>query len=165
MSGFNLTYSRALSVIKSENANIPYPAVAQTGANTSIVAAFNLQDSNATFITNSIAAGDIVYNITDGTAAMVVSVAGQQSLFMNADIFPSVGGTGKNYIIYQASSQTTIGNYGCYLYVGGAGNVVVDTIGSDLSITFAAVPVGTILPVQVKKLRSATTATNIIALW
>jgi hypothetical protein len=162
MSAFSLVYTRALPIVKSENANIPYPAVAQTGANTAVVAAFNLQDSSATFITNNVRPGDIVYNVTDGTTATVVSVSGQQSLFLNADIFTAVS---KNYIIYVASSQTTLGNYGCYLYVGVAGHVAVDTIGDDINVTFLNVPAGTILPVQVKKLRAATTATNIIALW
>jgi hypothetical protein len=162
MSAFSLVYTRALPAIKSDDANIPYPAPAQIGRNTNVVAPNVLYDTSATFTTNSIAAGDIVYNTTDGTAATVVSVGSQVSLVLNADIFTAIN---KDYVIYQASSQTTIGNYGCYLYIGGAGNVSVTTIGGDV-VTFTAVPVGTVLPVQVKKLAATlTTATNIIALW
>jgi hypothetical protein len=160
MSVFKSQFSRALSVIKSDNANIPYPAVAVSGTNTS-TAASQLIDSGATFVTKKIAAGDIVYNTTDGSAATVVSVTNQTTIVLNASIFAA---TAKDYVIYQASSQTTIGNYGCFLYVGGGGTVVVTTIGGDV-VTFSGVPAGTVLPVQVIKLASATSATLINALW
>jgi len=56
-------------------------------------------------------------------------------------------------------------NNGCFLFIGGAGNVAVTTIGGD-DVTFNAVPVGTILAVQVLKVKSTgTTATLINALW
>jgi hypothetical protein len=83
---------------------------------------------------------------------------------LNANIFAA---TGKTYIIYQQSAQTGSGNTGCFLFVGGAGNVAVTTIGGD-DVTFNAVPVGTILPVQVLRVKSSasgTTATLINALW
>ena len=71
----------------------------------------------------------------------------------------------KNYNLFQASSQTTIGNQGCNLYVGGAGNITVVTIGQDV-ITFNAVIVGSVLPIQIIKLLSTgTTATLVNALW
>jgi hypothetical protein len=83
-------------------------------------------------------------------------------IVLNADIFAAAE---KVYTIYQASPQTTIGNTGCNLYIGGAGNVKVTTIGGDI-ITFTAVPVGSVLPVQVIKLHSTgTTATLVNALW
>ena len=51
---------------------------------------------------------------------------------------------------------------GGLIYVGGAGNVAVQTIGGD-TVTFTAVPVGMILPVQVKRVMSTnTTATAIV---
>jgi hypothetical protein len=68
-------------------------------------------------------------------------------------------------VIYNMSSQTSMGNPGCFLYVGGTGNVSVITLGGD-QITFAAVPAGTTLPIQVIRLRAtATTATAVNALW
>lgn len=160
MSVFKSQFSRALPVIKSDNANIPYPAVAASGTNTSAVAS-QLIDSSAAFITNAIAPGDIVYNTTDGTAATVVSVTNQTTLVLNANIFAA---TSKAYVVYQASSQTTIGNAGCFLYVGGTGTLVVTTIGGDI-LTFTGVAAGTVLPVQVIKLASASSATLVIALW
>lgn len=160
MSVFKSSFSRALPVIKSDNANIPFPNVAEDGVNTG-TGASQLVDSAATFITNAIAPGDIVYNVTDGTAATVVSVVSQTVVNLNANIFAVAG---KTYVIYQASSQTTIGNTGCYLYVGGAGTLVVTTTGGDI-LTFTGVAAGTILPVQVIKLASASTATLVNALW
>lgn len=51
------------------------------------------------------------------------------------------------------------------LYVGGAGDVTVVTVGND-TVTFAAVPAGTILPVSVKQVRATgTTASNLVALY
>jgi len=56
-------------------------------------------------------------------------------------------------------------NNGCVLYVGGAGNLKVLTIGGD-EVTFTAVPVGTFVPVQVLRVfATGTTATGIVALW
>jgi len=161
MSVFKSQFSRALEVIKSDNANIPYPAVSSSGTNTSVTVA-SLVDSAATFVTNNVATGDIVYNTTDGTAATVLVVVSQTTLLLNADIFTA---TSKDYVVYTASAQTSNGNPGCFLYVGGAGNVKVTTICGDI-VTFSAAAVGFVLPVQVIKLHATgTSATLIDALW
>jgi len=163
MSVFKTTFSRALTVVRTNSANIPFPAENASGINTS-VSGFFLIDSAATFVTNNVKTGDIVYNTTDSLAATVLEVVSETELILNAGIFAF---TDKAYIVYQASSQTTIGNVGCYLYIGTAGNVRVTTIGGDI-ITFFGVLAGTVLPVQVIKLwavSSGTSANNIVALW
>ena len=163
MSVFKTTFSRALAVIPTDNANVPYPAPSASGTNSSVVVG-SLVDAAATFVTKGIKTGDIVYNTSDGSAATVLVVVSQTTLLLNADIFTA---NPKTYVVYAASSQTSNGNPGCYLYVGGAGNVKVTTIGQDI-VTFTAVPVGTVLPVQVIKVHSSasgTTATLINALW
>jgi hypothetical protein len=51
------------------------------------------------------------------------------------------------------------------LFVGGAGNIKVDTLGGD-TVTFTGVVAGSILPVRILKVYSTdTTATNIVAVY
>jgi len=55
----------------------------------------------------------------------------------------------------------------CYraLYVGGAGDVKVVTVGGS-TVIFSAVPAGTILPVAVVRVFSTgTTATSLVGMW
>ena len=119
-------------------------------------------DSTATFITLNVKQGDVVHNDTAGTAATVVSVDSETQLTLNANIFTALT---QSYVVYAMSPQTTMGNPGCFLYVGGTGNVSVVTIGGDI-ITFNGVPAGATLPIQVLRLRSTgTTATLVNALW
>ena len=162
MSVFKTTFSRALSVIPSDNAVVPSPFLIHSGVNTG-VATNKLITITGDFIFDNISVGDVVYNISGSLAATVVSVESQSQLTLNANIF-TVGG--QSFRIYQQSPQTGSGNAGCYLYIGGAGNVAVTTIGGD-DVVFTAVPVGTILPVQVLKVKNSggTTATLINALW
>lgn len=161
MSVFKTQFSRALSVIKSDNSAIPSPFLIHTGANTSVVTN-KLITITGDFIFDNVKAGDVVYNISGSLTATVVSVDSETQITLNANIFTTGG---QSFKIYQQSSQTGLGNTGCFLFVGGAGNVAVTTIGGD-DVTFNAVPVGTILPVQVIALKSTgTTATLVNALW
>lgn len=51
------------------------------------------------------------------------------------------------------------------LYVSGTGDVAVITVGGD-TVTFTAVPAGTVLPIRVRRvLSTGTTATNIVAMF
>lgn len=161
MSAFTLIYTRALRAHPSNDANIAFPATNAAGTNTTATA-FKLIDSAATFITNNVRTGDVVHNDTAGTAATVVSVDSETQLTLNADIFTA---TSQTYVVYVMSPQSGLGNPGCYLYIGGTGNVSVVTLGGD-TITFAGVPAGTTLPIQVVKLRATgTTATLVNAMW
>jgi hypothetical protein len=161
MSVFKTTFSRALRAHPSDNADIAYPAINESGTNTTATS-LKLIDSTATFITKNVKTGDVVHNDTAGTAATVVSVDSETELTLNANIFTT---TAQAYVVYAMSAQTSMGNPGCFLYVGGTGNVSVVTIGGDI-ITFNGVPAGTTLPIQALRLRStSTTATLINALW
>ena len=56
-------------------------------------------------------------------------------------------------------------NNGCVLYIGGYGDLKVDTVGGD-TVTFVGVLGGTFFPVQVLKVFSTgTSAGDIVALW
>jgi hypothetical protein len=161
MSVFKTTFTRSLRAHPSDNADIAYPNAIESGTSTSVVSS-KLIDSTALFITNNVQTGDIVHNDTSGTVATVVSVDSETQLTLNANIFTA---TSQAFVVYNMSAQTSMGNPGCFLYVGGTGNVSVITIGGD-QITFNGVPAGTTLPIQVLKLRSTgTTATLINALW
>lgn len=161
MSVQKIQANRALRVIPSDNCVIPMPYVVEAGRNTSVVAN-QLVESTGTFVTFGVRTGDVVYNITDGTAATVVNVINNTSITLNANIFTAIN---KDYIIYQASPESTLGNTGCVLYIGGAGNVNLNTTGDDV-VTFVGLNTGQFVPVQCLKVSATgTTATNIIALW
>ena len=73
-----------------------------------------------------------------------------------------------NFATYQTAAAITPSdvNPQSYraIYVGGAGNVAVETLGGNV-VTFTAPPVGTVLPVEVKRvLSTGTTATLLIGL-
>jgi hypothetical protein len=52
----------------------------------------------------------------------------------------------------------------CVLYVGGSGNLTVLTAGGS-TVTLVGVAAGTFIPIQVVRVFTSTTATNILALW
>jgi hypothetical protein len=160
MSNQILQAGRALAVIPSDNARIPYPQVVVTGINSDVVSAGQLVDPNVEF--TYVGVGDVVYNITEQTAATVTQVVDANTLDLNANIFPNYDCV---YIIYQQSPQTGNGNQGCVLYVGGTGDLEVVTTGFD-DVTFFGIIGGSFIPVHVVQVKSTlTSATNIIALW
>lgn len=62
------------------------------------------------------------------------------------------------------TKSDTAPNVFARIYVGGTGDVKVVTENGD-TVTFSAVPVGTVLPVRVKQvLSTGTTATNLVGL-
>ena len=63
------------------------------------------------------------------------------------------------------NDSTDLTNYSRALWVGGAGDVVVITVGGN-TVTFVGVTAGTLLPVRCSRVKStSTTATSILALW
>lgn len=51
------------------------------------------------------------------------------------------------------------------LWIGGAGDLVVDMVGGQKAVTFAAVPAGTLMPIRVTKVRTASTVSSVVAIW
>lgn len=52
------------------------------------------------------------------------------------------------------------------LWVGGAGNISVDTVGGETAVVFSGVAAGTLLPLAVTRVRSTnTTATLIVGVY
>jgi hypothetical protein len=168
MANVRIQPSRALEVFISDNADIPYPAVAARGINDA-VALNQLIDLGVDFPALQIYPGNIVYNINSGQSATIleVPIATPDRLILNADIFPVAT---VRYVIYQSSPMAGGQNTGCVLYVGEGGDISVTTAGNDI-VTFYNVQDGTFMPVQMLKVWStspdgvATTASRITALW
>ena len=70
-----------------------------------------------------------------------------------------------NAVAVTPSDSTNLTNTARALYIGGAGNVKVDTAGGD-TVTFNSVASGSVLPVRVKRVyATGTSATNIISVY
>lgn len=66
---------------------------------------------------------------------------------------------------YAVTPSDTAHGSGSALFVGGAGDVAVLMSGGE-TVTFKAVPAGTLLPIQFTRIMSTnTTATNMVALY
>jgi len=61
------------------------------------------------------------------------------------------------------TKSDTASNAFSYIYVGGQGNVVVQTEEGQI-VTFSSVPVGQYIWVRTQKVMNATTATNLVGL-
>ena len=112
----------------------------------------------------AIAAGDTKYYTIKSVATTVLTLlSGTGAL----DETLATKTAGLLNVIYSVFSGE--GTEPCVLYVGGAGNITVETAGGD-EVTFKGVPAGTFIPVQVTKVFNVnsgaptTTATDIIAL-
>lgn len=87
-----------------------------------------------------------------------------------ADAWETVGGSidapAKNAAAVTPDDDADLANVAVALYIGGDGNVSVDTVGGQESVVFQGMTAGQILPVRVKRVNSTgTTASNIVALW
>lgn len=162
MSVFKNQFTRALNIYESDYAEIPYPQVVTTGESGTSGGVDLLYDETKDFLALTVAAGDIVFNTSTNTSATVVEVVDENTILLNASIFTD--SVLDNYTIYAASAQTTIGNRGCFLFVGTAGILVVETIGGDV-VTLQTVNSNTIVPIQVVKVLTGTTASRLVALW
>lgn len=152
-----LQTSVGLNIVSTDNANIPSASVITSGTGVAPIANQLEDSSTGAFITRNVQTGDIVYNVTTGTAATVTKVIDEDNLTLNANIFSGVSNA---YIIYSGDNKD-----GCVLYIGSGGNLAVITAGGQ-KVLFSNVLGGTFLPVQVIKVFSTgTTASNFVALW
>ena len=151
-----LQVGTALNIVKSDNANIPFPNEIKSGLS-GAVSVNQLEDVTGQFITRKVQVGDVVVNNSTGVSATVTRVLDEYNLLINANIFTV---SGVSYTLYAQN-----GKEGCVLYIGTAGNLRVLTA-SGQDVLFSNVLAGTFLPVQVLKVFSTnTTAANLVALW
>lgn len=84
--------------------------------------------------------------------------------FKNAN--PELSSPASNAAAVTPHDTNELADFSRALWVGGAGNLVVVMVGDSASVTFTAVPAGTLLPFRVKKvLATGTTATSIVAVF
>ena len=69
------------------------------------------------------------------------------------------------YAAAVTKSDATVLNATGALYVGGAGDLTVTMAADGADVVIEAVPVGTVLRISVTKVKAATTASKIVALW
>lgn len=151
-----LQVSRAIPVYKNDTYNFPNPSMKKSSSTITGGTTTTLIDSTADFITLGVMIGDLIWNTTTNTYSIVTGITNATTLTV-ADAILAATNT---YSLYGYNTYE-----GAVLYVGGAGNIAVETFGGDV-VTFNGVNAGQFLPVQVMKVKSTnTTATNIVALW
>ena len=164
MPNLKLQVSRALKVIPSSDTNIPMPNVivsslVTSGATSNILIDLGMNFSSVGTNPLNVQVGDTVYNTTQNLAAMVINVDSATQLTLNASIILSMD----TYTLYSGTNITGSVEP-CVLYVGVGGTLNVTTAGGDV-VNFVGVSAGSFLPVQVIRVNSVVTATDIIALW
>ena len=151
---------RALKVLPNNSVDIPNPAMLAISSTTTSNAATKLIDGTQDFIAKGVKEGDIIYNISAGSAMTVTAVDSADTL--------TVTGTVASAASYELYATVDAPNNGCVLYVGTAGDLLVNTAGGD-TIEFIGVLAGSFIPVQVTRVfrtgQTGTAATNIVALW
>jgi hypothetical protein len=151
-----LQVGRAFPVtIFSNDVNIPFPQISTFGTTTAGTSGAILEDTNADFIQGQINPGDIIYNTSVGIADIVVGIISPTEIETANGTFAP----GDDYVIYAGNNHQ-----GCVLYIGGSGDLEVQTVGGD-NVTFVGVTAGQFIPVNVMKVLTGTSASNIIALW
>lgn len=151
-----LQVGTALNIVKSDDANIPFPNVVESGV-TGSVSVNQLEDVTGQFVTLKVQVGDVVVNNSTNVSATITRVLSETNLLINANIFTV---SGVSYTLYAQN-----GKEGCVLYIGTGGNLRVLTA-SGQDVTFANILGGTFLPVQVLKVfRTGTVASDFVALW
>lgn len=152
-----LQVGRAFTIERfSDDVNIPFPELSAFGTSTG-GGLTSLEDSSANFVQGAINAGDIVYNNTTGDADIVTGIISPTEIELAG--YGAGFGAGESYQIYAGNN-----NSGCVLYVGTGGSLEIETVGGDI-VTLYNVMSGQFIPVQVMKVRTGTTAGDILALW
>jgi len=84
------TQSQVLNVIDAQNIRLLSEIFSSDIETYEVRTSKTLYDSSADFITDGIAAGDIVYNTTDSTESVVVSVTNLTTLVLQTNIFQNI---------------------------------------------------------------------------
>lgn len=84
----------------------------------------------------------------------------------NFSTYTLLAGQYANAAVVTPSDTLDLATSARALYVGGAGNVTLDTVGGQAAVLVSAIPAGTVLPIRAQRVRATgTNATLIVALW
>lgn len=160
-------FTRSLKVYAS-NYDIPSPYVLAQGAQDSnpffeAGLGYSLYSTAAKFVKNKVSVGDILYVYDGNTFLFVTVVTGiqdEETIFTNDSISSLY-----NFIVYQQSEQSGLGNQGCFLMsVNDSVTIDVETLTGN-TITGIILNSNDVLPIQVRKLLTSTNGNAIYALW
>lgn len=145
---------RAISVVPQDGVIVPSPSDLVAEGTADVLTANSLEDTTAAFA-GKVIPGATVYNTTNNTVATVTSVSGTV-LGLSSNIFPL--GT-ENYKVYNTNNSE-----GPVLFVGTGGTLDIVTVGGD-RVKLLNIADGSYVPVLVSEVLTATTASDIVALW
>jgi hypothetical protein len=147
----------AIPVIPSNTINIPAPGIKSSGTGTAGTGIPNMTAAAGTFLTDGVQKGDIIYNTTATTIAIVMEVTSETVLVLDTAIM-AIGNT---YEIYNGNQDNSTG---LLLYVGTTGDISVTTT-QDNTVTLVNIGNASFIPLSVRRVNTlGTTASNIIAL-
>ncbi len=139
--------------------NIPKPGVIVSGTNTT--SGVTLTDATKNFTKSAtnkqgyiISSGDVVYDITTGVFIEITSVTSATEILLSSSI--AVG----DYEIFKGNK---LKSDGYSLFVGTGGNLILETVNGQ-EVTLKNVANNSYVPLQVAKVKSGTTALDIVAL-
>jgi len=148
----------AISVIPSNTINIPAPGIKSSGTISAGTGIPNMTDGvTGTFLTDGVQKGDIIYNTTATTIAIVMEVTSETVLVLDTAIM-AIGNT---YEVYNGNQDNSSG---LLLFVGTTGDLAVTTT-QDNDVTLVNIGNASFVPLSVRRVNTlGTTASDIVAL-
>jgi hypothetical protein len=152
---------KAIDVIPSDTINIPQPGSVVNG--NSLTNGTTLTDGSATFITDFISGGDVVYINGTDEIHEILSVDDEQTITLK---FGVVAAAPYAYKIYKGNGgQLKQGQNGYSLFVGTGGDLTVLPVGTGQDeVVLKNVADNSYVPLQVQRVLAPSTASDILAL-
>ena len=157
-----LQVSNGLAVIPSATVRIPNPDTFVTkGTDGDASAPGTFSSALSTFITDRVRAGAIIY--ATSRAYYVISVDSETSLTVSV----ADGVIAGSITVFQIYNEATPG---CILFAGVAGDMSIQLAqqngnANTTELMFKGISAGAFMPTQAIRVDTASTATDIIALW
>ena len=149
---------RAINVYPQDGVPIPIPSSKIISSQNDAVVVGFLEDTSVDFKVLGVKVGDVVYNDTTGQSAQVLKVFSVSQLLLSVDIFVTLS---DDYTLYSME----LSEDGPVLFVGTGGDLNIVTSGGD-TVLLTNLTNASYVPIMVRGVQStATTCSNIIALW